>query len=331
MQKTKEAPTIEAIDLNAFLHGTPIEQAAIAARVDVICRSTGFLIIENHGLSEKIIENAWAQTTSFFDLPLKNKLMAKSSDPKCPRGYFPMASEALAKSMGVDTPPDIKESFGIGPLMAPPIDLNAAEYEFYFGENLWPTALPKLEITLTTYFNEMTNLAEKVLRLFAAALNMPHDYFKKFHTYPMNALRCINYPGFDKPLLPMQRSAGEHTDYGSITILKSDPTVPGLELKLATGSWVKAPLVNDAFIVNIGDMLARWTNDRWVSTLHRVVQSSNSKSDAIRRQSMAYFHNTNFDSEIECIPSCLEPGEEPKYEKVLAGPYLWNHFSSAIG
>jgi len=329
MQKTKEVPAIEAIDLGAFLLGTPIEQAAVAARVDDICRSTGFLIVENHGVPEEIIENAWVQTTGFFDLPLEEKLTAKSSDPKCPRGYFPMASEALAKSMGVDTPPDVKESFGIGPLLAPPIDLTAAEYEFHFGENLWPAALPKLEIALTTYFNEMTDLAGKILRLFAAALDMPHDYFKKFHTHPMNALRCLNYPAFDKPLLPTQRSAGEHTDYGSITILKSDPTVPGLELKLAAGSWVKAPLVDDAFIVNIGDMLARWTNDRWVSTLHRVVQSGNPGSDAIRRQSMAYFHNTNFDSEIECIPSCLASGGEPKYEKVLSGPYLWNHFNSA--
>ena len=110
-----EVPAIEAIDLGAFLRGTPIEQAAIAARVDDICRSTGFLIIENHGVPGKIIENAWVQTIGFFDLPLKEKLTAKSSDPKCPRGYFPMASEALAKSMGVDTPPDVKESFGIGP------------------------------------------------------------------------------------------------------------------------------------------------------------------------------------------------------------------------
>jgi isopenicillin N synthase-like dioxygenase len=330
MHDAIDAPAISSIDLGAFLNGTAEEQAKIAAAVDEICRSTGFLIVENHQVSTDIINNAWTQTKSFFDLPLEEKLTAKSVDPKCPRGYFPMESEALAKSLGVDTPPDVKESFGIGRLNAPPIELTAAEHEFYFGDNLWPTPLPDLEHTLTTYFNAMTKLGGNVLRLFAAALEMPHDYFESYHTYPMSALRCINYPGSDEPLLPMQKGAGEHSDYGSITILKSDPNVPGLELKLASGEWAKAPLVDDAFIVNIGDMMARWTNDRWVSTLHRVVQAGDPECGAARRQSMAFFHNTNLDSEIECISSCLNESEAAKYEKVLSGPYLRSRFTSAI-
>lgn len=329
MREAIDIPAITAIDLGAFLRGSAVEQAAIAASVDDICRSTGFLIIENHEVPGEIIENAWTHSRAFFDLPLEEKLTAKSADPKCPRGYFPMASETLAKSLGVDTPPDVKESFGIGRLNAPPIELSTAEKEFYFGDNLWPTSLPDLDSTLTTYFNAMTELGGKVLSLFAAALEMPHNYFEHFHSHPMSALRCLNYPGSDEPLLPMQKGAGEHSDYGSITILKSDPNIPGLEIKLASGEWAKAPLVGDAFIVNIGDMMARWTNDRWVSTLHRVIQPGDPKTGASRRQSIAFFHNTNLDAEIECIPSCLAPGEQPKYEKVLSGPYLWNRFSSA--
>ncbi len=330
MHEAIDAPAIASIDLGAFLNGTAAEQAKIATAVDDICRSTGFLIIENHQVPAEIISNAWTETKAFFDLSLEEKLTARSTDPKCPRGYFPMESEALAKSLGVDTPPDVKESFGIGRLEAPALELSAAEHEFYFGDNLWPRPLPGLEDTLTTYFSAMTVLGGNVLRLFAAALEMPHDYFERFHTYPMSALRCINYPGSDEALLPMQKGAGEHSDYGSITILKSDPNVPGLELKLVSGEWTKAPLVGDAFIVNIGDMMARWTNDRWVSTLHRVIQASGPKSAAARRQSMAFFHNTNLDSEIECIPSCLAEGEAPKYEKVLSGPYLRSRFASAI-
>ena len=329
MREAIDVPAITAIDLGAFLRGSAVEQAEIAARVDDICRNTGFLIIENHEVPGAIIENAWTRSRAFFDLPLEEKLTAKSADPKCPRGYFPMASETLAKSLGVDTPPDLKESFGIGRLNAPSIELSAAEKEFYFGDNLWPTSLPNLDYTLTKYFNAMTVLGGKILTLFAAALEMPHNYFEHFHTHPMSALRCLNYPGSDEPLLPMQKGAGEHSDYGSITILKSDPNIPGLEIKLASGEWAKAPLVGDAFIVNIGDMMARWTNDRWVSTLHRVIQPGDPKTGASRRQSIAFFHNTNLDAEIECIPSCLAPGEQPKYEKVLSGPYLWNRFSSA--
>ena len=329
MREAIDVPAIPAIDLRAFLRGSAVEQAAIAASVDDICRRTGFLIIENHEVPSEIIENAWTHSRAFFDLPLEEKLTAKSADPKCPRGYFPMASETLAKSLGVDTPPDVKESFGIGRLNAPPIELSAAENEFYFGDNLWPTSLPDLDSTLTTYFDAMTELGEKVLSLFAAALEMPHNYFEYFHTHPMSALRCLNYPDSNEPLLPMQKGAGEHSDYGSITILKSDPNIPGLEIKLASGEWAKAPLVGDAFIVNIGDMMARWTNDRWVSTLHRVIQPDGPKIGTSRRQSIAFFHNTNLDAEIECIPSCLAPDEQPKYEKVLSGPYLWNRFSSA--
>jgi len=329
MHEAIEVPTIAAVDLDAFVNGSSKSQAEIAARVDEICRNTGFLIIENHGVPRTIIDNAWAATKEFFDLPLEDKLAAKSPDPKCPRGYFPMASESLAKSLGIDTPPDIKESFGIGRWKVPPIELTATELDFYFGKNLWPTALPDFQDTLTNYFNAMTELGDRVLRLFAAALDMPHDFFEQFHTFPVSALRCLNYPGTKEPLLPNQRGAGEHSDYGSITILKSDPHVPGLEIKLASGEWAKAPLVNDAFIVNIGDMMARWTNDRWVSTLHRVIQPGDPSIGASRRQSMAFFHNTNLDAEIICIPSCLANGEKPKYEKVISGPYLWDRFSSA--
>lgn len=320
---------IPSIDLRAFLAGNSKEQKIIASHVDEICKSTGFLIIENHGVPTKIIEQAWSSTKAFFDLPLEEKLKSKSADPSCPRGYFPMASEALAKSLGVDTPPDMKESFGIGPLRAPPYDMEVEDFEFHYGENLWPTLPAQLREALTSYFNAMQVLGSQVLRLFAAALELPHDFFERFHTHPMCALRCISYPAPDEPLLPRQKGAGEHSDYGSITILKSDPDVPGLEVKLPSGRWAAAPLVEDAFIINIGDMMSRWTNDRWVSTLHRVTQPEAAENGATRRQSMAFFHNTNFDAEIECISTCLGTEAQPKYSPVLAGQYLHERFASA--
>jgi len=329
-QASQDARAIPSIDLRAFLVGTLEEQQTIAARVDDICKSIGFLIIENHGVPNDVIDGAWSTASIFFDLPIEEKIKSKSPDPGCPRGYFPMAAEALAKSLGVETPPDIKESFGIGPLRAPPYDIGAEEFGFHYGENLWPTVPANLRGELTRYFNAMNALGSQVLRLFAAALELPHDFFERFHTHPMCALRCINYPASDETLLPGQKGAGEHSDYGSITLLKSDPNVPGLEIKLPSGQWAKAPLVKDAFIVNIGDMMARWTNDRWVSTLHRVVQPRAAESGAIRRQSMAFFHNTNFDAQIECIPTCLNSGEEPKYGPVLAGQYLIERFNSAM-
>jgi isopenicillin N synthase-like dioxygenase len=169
-----------------------------------------------------------------------------------------------------------------------------------------------------------------VLRLFAAALALPHDYFEVFHKDPMCALRCLNYPAAGKPLLPQQRGAGEHADYGSITILKSDPDVSGLEVRLPSGEWIAAPLVKDGFIVNIGDMMARWTNDRWVSTLHRVSSPGAPGGGARRRQSIAYFYNTSFDAEISSIPTCLSDGEQTKYAPVNGGDYLMQRFNSTL-
>lgn len=328
--ESADLPAIPSIDLCAFLAATDKEQQAIAADVDRICQSIGFLIIENHGVPNGIIDNAWTTTRAFFDLPLEEKLKSRSPDPTCPRGYFPMAAEALARSLGVDTPPDIKESFGIGPLRAPQHTISDDDFEFHYGDNLWPESPAGLRAALTSYFTTMEALGSQVLRLFAAALNLPHNYFECFHTHPMCALRCLNYPASSDPLLPDQKGAGEHSDYGSITVLKPDPDVAGLEIRLPSGHWAKAPLLENAFIVNIGDMMARWTNDRWVSTLHRVISPGAEESGATRRQSMAYFHNTNFDAQIDCIPTCLAPGGRPKYRTIQAGHYLTERFTSAV-
>ena len=302
----------------------------MAAEVDHICRTLGFLIVEQHGVSKQVIDDAWHTTREFFDLPLQQKMTTRSPDPGCPRGYFPIASEALAKSLGIDTPPDIKESLGIGPLRVPQREISAAELEFHYGENLWPEQPAQLRASLTNYMQSMESLGNNLLRLFSAALSLPHDYFTQFHADPMCALRCLNYPAVDEPLLENQKGAGEHADYGSITVLKSDPLVSGLEVRLPGGEWIAAPLVPDGFIVNIGDMMARWTNDRWVSTLHRVVSPGAAGSSQGRRQSMAYFYNTDFDAEISCIPTCLADGETAKYAPVNGGDYLHQRFSSAL-
>ncbi len=321
---------IAAIDLSLFLEGTAAEQRAIASDVDAICSSIGFLIIEGHGVKQAVVDAAWSACRAFFDLPQVQKIKARSPDPGCPRGYFPFEAEALAQSLGVETPPDIKESFGVGPLRVPSRPISAEAREFHYGPNIWPSQPAGLREALMRYFEELEALGSRVLRLFAAALELPQDYFEQFHTDPMCALRCINYPAIDSEPLPNQRGAGEHADYGSITILKSDPTVPGLEIRLPNGDWIAAPLVSDAFIVNIGDMMARWTNDRWVSTLHRVSNPRNEAGGTDRRQSMAFFHNASFDAEIDCIPTCRAADVGSRYSSVLAGEYLVQRFSAAL-
>lgn len=325
-----EFSTLPHIDLAAFLKGDDAAKRSIARQVDDVCSVLGFLVIERHGVSPAVIDAAWASTRRFFDLPAEEKLAAKSPDPGCPRGYFPFAAEALAQSLGVETPPDVKESFGIGPERAPPRLMTDEEREFHYGPNIWPEKPPGLRQALTDYYRELGALGSRVLELFAAALELPLDYFERFHTDPMCALRCLNYPAVDGPQLPGQRGAGEHADYGSITILKSDPKVPGLEVRRPDGEWIAAPMVEDGFIVNIGDLMARWTNDRWVSTLHRVSNPRDEDGTVARRQSLAFFHNASFDAEIECIPTCLGAAGGAKYDRISAGAYLRQRFTSAL-
>ena len=323
-------PTISAVDLGSFIEGSEQEQRRIAAEVDEICRHTGFLIVKNHGIPQEVIDTAWAAARAFFDLPLEQKLTVKSPYQGCPRGYFPMASEALAKSLGVETPPDIKESLAIGTLRAPEREVPADPLEFHYGRNLWPDNPQGIRDALTAYMLEAQALGDRLLQLFAAALSLPQDYFVESHNDAMCAMRCLNYPAVDEAPLANQKGAGEHADYGSITILKSDPEVPGLEVRLPSGEWISAPLVPDGFIVNIGDMMARWTNDRWVSTMHRVISPGQEGGGTSRRQSIAFFYNGSFDAELSCIPTCLEAGATPKYGSVEAGEYLKQRFSAAL-
>lgn len=321
-------PAIESIDLGAFLAGSAEQQMSTGLQVDDICRSTGFLMVENHGVDEALIGTTWAAAAEFFALPIEEKSKARSEDPECPRGYFPQQSEALAGSRGVETPPDLKEAFSIGPLRAPDCAMSRTDYEFHYGENLWPAAPAGFRDTLTAYYRAMEQLGGRVLMLLAQALSLPKDYFVQYHTHHISALRALCYPAAASAPQPEQLGAGEHSDYGAVTILKPDPEVPGLQIRLPCGDWVEAPLVKDAFIVNIGDMMARWTNDRWVSTMHRVAAPADT---GVCRQSLAYFLNPNFDAEISCIPTCRKSGEPARYRSVLAGQYLMRRFLSALG
>lgn len=322
----KAGASLPDVDLAAFEDANSEEQQSMAADVDRICRSTGFLVLRNHGVSASIVDAAWRSAEQFFALPEAEKRRSQSADPDCPRGYFPMAAETLAKTLNEETPPDLKESFSCGPHRAPQQCGPYEHFDFFYGANIWPATPPTFRVAFEAYYKAMEDLGLRLMRLFAIALDLPADFFAAHHSHHISALRTLNYPPRNSPPLPGQLGAGAHTDYGSVTILRPDPGVSGLQVRMPDGAWVGAPQSSDAFIVNIGDMLARWTNDRWVSTLHRVV----SDDPGQRRQSIAYFQNPNFDAEIRCLPTCLPAGDSARYPPVLAGNYLMQKFASAL-
>ncbi|MGH3237952.1 MAG: isopenicillin N synthase family dioxygenase, partial [Streptosporangiaceae bacterium] len=198
-----------------------------------------------------------------------------------------------------------------------------------YSPNLWPEALPELEAAWTAYYDAMRELSNCLMSLFARGLGLPPGFFAGKTGQGPNALRAINYPARDVAPLPGQLRAGAHTDYGTLTILRQD-AVGGLEVLEPSGNWADVESVPGAFVINIGDLTARWTNDRWRSTLHRVVDPPDPPAATARRQSMPYFQNANWSAEISCLPTCLEPGEKPRYEPVLAGPHLMGKFRKSV-
>ena len=328
MSEIMDIEKIPVIDLSAFINGTGDERQKLAQHVDEICRSIGFLIIKNHDVPKSICDGAWLSAKTFFEQTSAEKNTSYSNDPTCPRGYTPIEGEALGKTLGVETPPDRKESFSIGPLN-PPEDCHRDEnFHFFYGPNIWPKTPVDFRENWTAYYNAMEHLGAQLMQLLAVALGLEENFFVKYHTHHISALRSQNYPSLSGDLLPGQLRAGAHSDYGTVTILNADPDVGGLEVKSPSGNWISAPTIKDAFIINIGDLMARWTNDRWVSTLHRVVDPVGAAGKpTAKRQSIAYFMNPNYDANIDAISTCVEDSTSPLYPSVQAGQYLMDKFT----
>jgi isopenicillin N synthase-like dioxygenase len=161
----------------------------------------------------------------------------------------------------------------------------------------------------------------------ADALGLEHHWFDPMIDRHTSAMRALNYPPQADVLgtgLDGQLGASAHTDYGTLTILMADTTQRGLQVQATDGEWMDAVPVPGSLVVNLGDAMARWTNERWRSTMHRVVVPER------RRQSIAFFHNANWDASITCLPTCLAEGEQPKYPPIEAGPHLMHKFRSTV-
>jgi isopenicillin N synthase-like dioxygenase len=179
------------------------------------------------------------------------------------------------------------------------------------------------------YYEAMADLVARVMSAMALGLGLDAGWFDPFIDRHTSALRALHYPDLaGEDVEAGQLRAGAHTDYGTLTLLRQDDAPGGLQLRGAGGEWVDVPAVPGAFVVNVGDALQRWTNDRWRSTLHRVVVPPLGTDRNCERYSMAFFHNANWDAVIECIPTCLVDGESPRHPPVTAGRHLMDKFRS---
>ncbi len=302
-------------DLAAFEAARQDARHDMASDLDRICRDTGFLVLQGHGVDQSVIDAVWTAAWSFFAQDAAAKQAVAPPYQGYPYGYLGPDAEALARSKGEDTPPDLKESFNGGPLRVP-VDASDEAMAFCYQPTLWPH-LPGFRAAWEAYYAAMEALAARIMRAFAVALKLPEDHFDRFIGDPISALRALHYPAtVDVPLNRQQR-AGAHTDYGSLTILLPQPGRQGLQVKQGD-TWVDVPAPDGAFVINIGDLMARWTADRWVSTLHRVVAIPGQPA----RQSLAFFHQPDWDAEI--VP--LDGSDA--YPPVRSGPYLMQKFQA---
>jgi isopenicillin N synthase-like dioxygenase len=319
--------TVPIIDLSPYWAGSNAGKQAVAQQIDRACRDIGFLIISGHNVPQALIDAVDEVSRAFFDLPLPEKMQVVRPAPDVTRGYIPIEGESVARSRGEYAPGDLNESLMIGP-----VDVGHGDYYTgpaagkHFAPNLWPQRPEHLREVYTAYFRAMSELAQTLMRLFALALDQPETFFDDKIDKHISRLRVRNYPAPAVPPQPGQLRAGAHCDYGSLTILKTEDKPGGLQVYNQAGEWVDVPAVPGCFVVNLGELMARWTNDQWVSTLHRVVNPPQDLASESRRQSLVFFHNPNYDAVIACIPSCQSSEHPSRYPVTTSGEHLRSQF-----
>lgn len=304
---------IPLIDFSAMRGSDPAARAKVGQAVRKACTEVGFFYATDHGVAEATIADTFTMAQRFFSLPdeVKRALSVEHSDNN--RGYTPL--------LGENTDPngkgDLHEAFDYA-LDMDPDDPDLAKGLFGYAPNQWPdeATLPGFKAQILTYHAAVVAFAHDIFEAFALALDLPETYFKPMTDKPMSIARILHYPSQNGEIDEAQIGIGAHSDYECFTILCTDD-VPALQVLNAAGEWIEAPPVKNAFIVNVGDMMSRWTNDYFQSTIHRAINRSGRE-----RFSMPMFVGPNPDVEIAVLPSCQSPGNPPKYAPIQAGAYV---------
>jgi isopenicillin N synthase-like dioxygenase len=319
---------VPIIDIAPFRGGDAAAKRAIADAVGRAIHDIGFLVITGHGVDPGLIDRVQAVSDAFFDLAEAEKLAVLRPAPDITRGYIPLEAESVGRSQGLDVPGDLNESLMVGPVDVPATGdyFHGPEAGRHFHPNLWPERPTGLREAYEAYFRAMGALAEELMAMFALALDLPEDFFAGLLDHHISRLRVRNYPAPLVPPKPGQLRAGAHADYGSLTILRAQDRPGGLQVFNAAGDWVDVPIAPDSFIVNIGELMARWTNGFWRATLHRVVNPPAERAASSRRLSLVFFHNPNYDAPVEALPGTVPAGEAAKFPPTTSGGHLRAQF-----
>ncbi len=303
---------IPIVDISRTFGGDQIGRRLAADAIRTACETVGFFYLGGHGITPALIARQFEASTAFFARPMCEKMTCHSRLGPTLRGYEPTSALALDP----ESPPDLNEAFSIGIERDPEHPLVVAKVPRH-GSNLWPIDAGEFRQTTEAYFAAVLGLGAHLMGLIAESLELPTSFFEEYFVEPNATLRMLHYPPHPPTAAANQLGAGTHTDWGAITLLAQDD-VGGLEVQTTDGRWVRAQPIDGTFVVNIGDLLARWTNDRYRSTPHRVLNNVSGRD----RYSLAAFYDPAYRARIECLHSCLGDGARPLYEPCTAGEHI---------
>ena len=322
---------IPVLDISAARSDDAERRAALAAQLGAACESIGFLVITGHGVEPATLDSLTGAAREVFDSDDDEKMKWLPPSPYVFRGFFPIQTSALAGSLDVETPPDLCEVFAVNRFDDP----GAAEAagvgpgrEGFFAPNIWPE-IDGFRDAWTAYYADMEALSNHLMSLMAISLGLEEDWFVDKIDQHISNLVVNHYPAQNQPPATGQIRRGAHTDYGSLTVLYQDNNPGGLQVELSDGTWADVPHIPGSFVVNLGDLMAAWTNDRWVSTMHRVVNPE-PELGRTSRMSVAFFHQPNYDAEIVCIPSCTSIDDPPRHQPVSSGQWVIDKLSKSV-
>ena len=312
---TSDAPEfseIPIIDLAPMFCNDRGSKKEMAEKLREACVEVGFFYIKNHEIPKSHMVGVRNQTENFFQLSEKVKYKYDINKIKRHRGFVPVG----ALTAGPDEEPDQQEGYEIA-IELPDDDPDYLQGSKLFGPNVWPTELPEFQVEVYTYLESVFQLGCKLFSAFALALNLPDDYFANEITKPIAQLRLLYYPPNQKEKLAPQMGIGAHTDYECFTILWQ--TESGLQVQNRKNEWIEATPIDGTFLVNIGDMMMRWTNNLFRSTPHRVVTRTLKE-----RYSFPFFFAANYETVVSCLETCTNKHYPPIYPPTKFGYWVEN-------
>ncbi|MEX0303339.1 MAG: isopenicillin N synthase family dioxygenase [Leisingera sp.] len=303
---------IPVIDISALNSGGSLFD--VAKEIRWALTNVGFFYVKNHGVPKAVMSGAFDETRAFFDLPLEEKMdLHISKSGLALRGYI----EIFGENTDPKKTKDLKECFDIGP------ECPGGSTPF-FGPNLWPDTRPEFSKAVYGYHEEMKGLAQRLMRAIAVSLDLEADFFAPRMQNPITIQRLLHYPPQEGQIDESVMGIGAHTDYGSLTILAQDD-VGGLQVMNRDGAWVEGPPIAGTYVINIGDLIQRLTNDLYLANLHRVVNASGRE-----RYSIPFFIDADADAVFQPLENCVSTDNPARYQPVTCGAHKFSRFKDSF-